>query len=206
MRFFRFKDQKQLNKMKYLIVGLGNIGSEYENTRHNIGFDVLDALAGASNTVFAPARYGDVATIKHKGRILTLLKPSTYMNLSGKAVRYWLEKEKIETQNLLVIVDDLALPTGSLRMRAKGSDAGHNGLKSLRELLGTEAYARVRIGIGSNFGPGQQVDYVLGKWTKEERELLAEPINRSKDIILSFVTQGCERTMNLYNKKGDGRG
>ncbi len=206
MRFFRFKEKKQLNKMKYLIVGLGNIGSEYENTRHNIGFDILDALAGASNIVFAPARYGDVATMKHKGRTLILLKPSTYMNLSGKAVRYWLEKEKIEIENLLVIVDDLALPVGSLRVRAKGSDAGHNGLKSLRELLGTDVYPRIRIGIGNDFGPGQQVDYVLGKWSKAEQALLAEPINQCKEIILSFVTQGCERTMNLYNKKGNGRG
>ena len=151
--------------MKYLIVGLGNIGAEYADTRHNAGFDVLDALAGASNISFAAARYGAVAELKYKGRTLVLLKPSTYMNLSGKAVRYWMDAEKIAPENLLVISDDIALPFGTLRMRTKGSSGGHNGLKNISELLGREDYARIRFGIGGNFARGQQIDYVLGTWT-----------------------------------------
>ena len=158
--------------MKYLIVGLGNIGAEYADTRHNIGFNVLDALAGASNIAFTTDRYGAVAELRHKGRTLVLLKPSTYMNLSGKAVRYWLDREKIERENLLVVVDDIALPFGTLRMRTRGSAGGHNGLKSICELLGTEDYARIRFGIGGDFARGQQVDYVLGQWTEEGRRLL----------------------------------
>ena len=158
--------------MKYLIVGLGNIGAEYADTRHNAGFDVLDALAGASNISFAAARYGAVAELKYKGRTLVLLKPSTYMNLSGKAVRYWMDAEKIAPENLLVISDDIALPFGTLRMRTKGSSGGHNGLKNISELLGREDYARIRFGIGGNFARGQQIDYVLGTWTDEERKLL----------------------------------
>ena len=148
--------------MKYLIVGLGNIGAEYAGTRHNIGFKVLDALAEASNAVFTTARYGDVAELKHKGRTLILLKPSTYMNLSGKAVRYWMEAEKIAPENLLVVSDDIALPFGTLRMRPRGSAGGHNGLKNIAELLGTEDYARMRFGVGGDFPKGHQVDYVLG--------------------------------------------
>ena len=144
--------------MKYLIVGLGNIGAEYADTRHNAGFDVLDALAGASNISFAAARYGAVAELKYKGRTLVLLKPSTYMNLSGKAVRYWMDAEKIAPENLLVISDDIALPFGTLRMRTKGSSGGHNGLKNISELLGREDYARIRFGIGGNFARGQQID------------------------------------------------
>ena len=158
--------------MKYLIVGLGNIGAEYADTRHNIGFNVLDALAGASNIAFTTDRYGAVAELRHKGRTLVLLKPSTYMNLSGKAVRYWLDREKIERENLLVVVDDIALPFGTLRMRTRGSAGGHNGLKSICELLGTEDYARIRFGIGGDFARGQQVDYVLGQWTEEELSLI----------------------------------
>ena len=148
--------------MKYLIVGLGNIGAEYAHTRHNIGFTVLDALAEASSAVFTPSRYGSVAEIKYRGRTVILLKPSTYMNLSGKAVRYWVDAEKIARENLLVVVDDIALPFGALRMRAKGSDGGHNGLKNINELLGSDAYARLRFGIGGNFTQGHQADYVLG--------------------------------------------
>ena len=144
--------------MKYLIVGLGNIGAEYADTRHNIGFNVLDALAGASNIAFTTDRYGAVAELRHKGRTLVLLKPSTYMNLSGKAVRYWLDREKIERENLLVVVDDIALPFGTLRMRTRGSAGGHNGLKSICELLGTEDYARIRFGIGCDIARAQQVD------------------------------------------------
>ena len=187
--------------MKYLIVGLGNIGAEYADTRHNAGFDVLDALAGASNISFAAARYGAVAELKYKGRTLVLLKPSTYMNLSGKAVRYWMDAEKIAPENLLVISDDIALPLGTLRMRTKGSSGGHNGLKNISELLGREDYARIRFGIGGNFARGQQIDYVLGTWTDEERKLLPERLKVFGDAVLSFAAIGAERTMNLFNKK-----
>lgn len=187
--------------MKYLVVGLGNIGAEYAETRHNIGFDVLDALAGASNVSFTAGRYGAVAELRHRGRTLVLLKPSTYMNLSGKAVRYWMESEKIAPENLLVIVDDIALPFGTLRMRTKGSAGGHNGLKNISELLGHENYARIRFGIGGDFARGHQVDYVLGEWTDEERKALPERLKLFGEAILSFATIGPERTMNLYNKK-----
>ena len=187
--------------MKYLVVGLGNIGAEYAETRHNIGFKVLDALAAASDTSFISSRYGDVATIRHRGHIVTLLKPSTYMNLSGKAVRYWLGELKIDRANLLVVVDDIALPFGELRMRAKGSAGGHNGLKNIAELLGTEDYARMRFGVGGDFARGHQVDYVLGEWTAEEREKMPERLKVFGDAILSFVAVGMERTMNFFNKK-----
>ena len=158
--------------MKYLVVGLGNIGAEYADTRHNIGFKVLDCLAEQSNIAFTTGRYGATAELRYKGRTLVLLKPSTYMNLSGKAVRYWMEAEKIAPENLLVVVDDIALPFGTLRMRPKGSAGGHNGLKNITELLGTEAYARIRFGIGGDFARGHQVDYVLGSWSDEERTAL----------------------------------
>ena len=187
--------------MKYLIVGLGNIGSEYAETRHNIGFKVLDALAEASNTVFTSSRYGAVAEMRHKGRTLVMLKPSTYMNLSGKAVRYWLEQERIPRENLLVVSDDIALPFGALRIRPKGSAGGHNGLKNIAELLGTEDFARMRFGVGGDFPRGHQVDYVLGEWTAEEREALPERLKIFGDAILSFATVGIERTMNFFNKK-----
>ena len=187
--------------MKDLIVGLGNIGAEYAETRHNIGFKVLDALAGASNTFFTTARYGDVAEVKHKGRTLVLLKPSTYMNLSGKAVRYWLDAEKIPRENLLVVSDDIALPFGTLRMRPKGSAGGHNGLKNIAELVGSEEFARVRFGVGGDFPRGHQVDYVLGEWTPEEREAMPARLAIFGEAILSFATIGVERTMNLFNKK-----
>ena len=188
--------------MKYLIVGLGNIGEEYQNTRHNIGFRILDALAGASNVVFdINKRYGSVAEYKFKGRTFLLLKPSTYMNLSGNAVRYWMQKEKIELENVLIIVDDIALPLGTLRLRGKGGDAGHNGLKHINQILGTNAYARVRFGIGADFQAGQQVDYVLGGWTDEEEKLLPERIDKVIQIIKSFGTIGLARTMNQFNNK-----
>lgn len=187
--------------MKYLIVGLGNIGAEYAGTRHNAGFEVLDALAEASNASFTVGRYGSVAEVRYKGRTLILLKPSTYMNLSGKAVRYWLEAEKIVPENLLVVVDDIALPFGTLRMRSKGSAGGHNGLKNISDVLGHEQYARIRFGIGGDFARGQQVDYVLGRWTDEERKTLPERLKVFGDAVLSFATIGAERTMNLFNKK-----
>ncbi|NDV78941.1 aminoacyl-tRNA hydrolase [Dysgonomonas sp. 511] len=187
--------------MKYLIAGLGNIGSEYQYTRHNIGFRVLDALAEASNAVFMDKRYGFVSEIKIKGRTLLLLKPSTYMNLSGNAVRYWLQQGKIPDENLLVVVDDLALPFGTLRLKGKGSDAGHNGLKHIQTILGTQAYARLRFGIGSDFPRGGQVDYVLDDFTEEEEKALPAKLETCGEIIKSFCLAGIQNTMNLYNNK-----
>ncbi len=185
--------------MKYLIVGLGNIGSEYANTRHNIGFKVLDALAGASNAIFTNMRYGALCEVKHKGRTLMLLKPSTYMNLSGKAVDYWLKAEHIPIENLLVISDDIALPLGTLRLRGKGSDGGHNGLKNITEILGTQNYARLRFGVGSDFPQGYQVDYVLGEWDSDEKKVLPERIDKAIEAIKSFAAIGLTRTMNSVN-------
>lgn len=209
MWFFRKKRERHndLNsgqELKYLIVGLGNIGGEYADTRHNIGFKVLDAFAMASNAVFSTKRYGDLAEVRFKGRVFVLLKPSTYMNLSGNAVRYWLKQEKLEPANMLVVTDDLALPTGSLRLRARGSDGGHNGLKSIQECLGTQDYPRLRCGIGSDFGQGAQVGYVLGSWSEQERPLLDGQLKDAVEIIRSFGTQGIERTMNQFNKRGTG--
>ena len=191
--------------MKYLIVGLGNIGSKYAETRHNIGFKVLDAFASASNTTFKTDRYGDIAEVRCKGRTFLLLKPSTYMNLSGNAVRYWLQKEKIELSNTLIVVDDLALPLGTLRLRGKGSDGGHNGLKSIDACVGSNNYPRLRCGIGHAFQQGQQVDYVLGEWLPEERETLNAVIEEAVEVVRSFALQGIERTMNQFNKKGVGK-
>ena len=187
--------------MKYLIVGLGNIGSEYEYTRHNVGFRVLDALAKASNTVFMDKRYGFVSEVKVKGRTLILLKPSTYMNLSGNAVRYWMQKEKIPLDKILVVVDDLALPFGSLRLKGKGSDAGHNGLKHIQATLGTQNYARLRFGIGDGFSRGGQVDYVLGHFSDEEESLLSARFETSSEIIKTFCLAGIQTAMNQYNNK-----
>jgi PTH1 family peptidyl-tRNA hydrolase len=187
--------------MKYLIVGLGNIGLEYDYTRHNVGFEVLDNFAKSKETVFKTDRLGDVATVKHKGRTFVLLKPSTYMNLSGKAVRYWLDKEKIELENLLVVLDDLNLPFGKLRLRGKGSDGGHNGLKDIDAKLGQNNYARLRFGIGDTFKKGHQVDYVLGKWSEAESEKLPELLQRSNEIVLSFGMVGLAKTMSDFNNK-----
>ena len=187
--------------MKYLIVGLGNIGREYEYTRHNIGFRVLDALAKASNIVFADRRYGFVAELKVKGRTLILLKPSTYMNLSGNAVRYWLNQEKIPTENLLVVTDDLALPFGALRLKGKGSNAGHNGLGNIQSVLNTQEYARLRFGIGSDFSRGRQVDYVLDDFSDEEEDALPAKLETCGEIIKSFCLAGIQNTMNQYNNK-----
>ena len=185
--------------MKYLIVGLGNIGAEYELTRHNIGFLVLDRLAEKQKATFAPARYGDQSMFKYKGRTIYMVKPSTYMNLSGKAVSYWLEKLKLKKENLLVVVDDIALPFSSLRMRAKGSDAGHNGMKSIEQLTGGNNYPRLRFGIGNDFHSGQQVDYVLSNFSREQFELLPPGMDKAGEMILSFCTIGINRTMNQFN-------
>lgn len=187
--------------MKYLVVGLGNIGAEYAETRHNIGFKVLDAVAAASNASFISSRYGDIAETKVRGRQVVLLKPSTYMNLSGKAVRYWMQQTGTELENLLVIVDDIAIPFGELRMRTKGSAGGHNGLKNIEELLGSQQYCRIRFGTGADFSKGKQVDYVLGEWTEEEKKALPDRIKFFADAVVSFVTCGAERTMNAFNKK-----
>lgn len=187
--------------MKYLIAGLGNIGPEYKNTRHNIGFQILDALAEASNISFNDKRYGFVAEYKFKGRTFILLKPTTYMNLSGRAVNYWLQKEKIDIKNMLVLVDDLALPFGTLRVRAKGGAGGHNGLENINQVLGRNDYARLRFGIGDEFHKGHQVNYVLGKWSKEEQKELPFKIDDSIEIIKSFGTIGIDRTMNFHNKR-----
>ncbi|MDD4192412.1 MAG: aminoacyl-tRNA hydrolase [Mangrovibacterium sp.] len=187
--------------MKYLITGLGNPGKEYENTRHNIGFKILDALADASNVIFNDRRYGYVAEYHYKARTFILLKPTTYVNLSGRAVNYWLKQGKIPLENLLVVNDDLALPMGTLRLKPKGGDAGHNGLKNIHDVLGTTHYARLRFGIGSDFRQGQQVDFVLSRWTKEEETILPERIDVCIRIIESFGTIGLARTMNEFNKK-----
>lgn len=187
--------------MKYLIVGLGNPGAEYAETRHNIGFKALDALAGASNVVFSPSRYADVAEIKHKGRTLILIKPMTFMNLSGKAVNYWLQQEKIPLDRLMVITDDIALPFGKIRIRAKGSHGGHNGLRNIEELLGTQQYARLRFGVGNDFHPGQQVQYVLAPWNPDEETALNERLNIVSESLLSFTTAGLARTMSDFNNR-----
>lgn len=187
--------------MKYLIVGLGNIGEEYRDTRHNIGFRVLDALAKASNLVFSDGRYGATASYSLKGRQLILLKPSTYMNLSGNAVRYWMQQEKVPLENVLIVVDDLALPFGTLRLKGKGSDAGHNGLKHIAATLGTQNYARLRFGIGNDFPRGGQIDFVLGHFTDEDLKTMDERVALAVEIIKSFCLAGIDITMNQYNKK-----
>ena len=198
-----FKKQKQesLPMKKFLIVGLGNIGSEYVNTRHNIGFKVLDYLAHKEGISFQTVKFGEIAELKIKGRTLLLLKPNTYMNLSGKAVKYWLEKENIEKENMLVITDDLNLAFGIIRIKTKGSDGGHNGLKNIQLLLNSTEYPRYRFGISDAFKKGQQVDYVLGEWSEEEKEKLKERLEISSEIIKSFALAGLNNTMNTYNGK-----
>lgn len=187
--------------MKYLIAGLGNIGNEYEKTRHNIGFMVLDQLAEKAGLLFTSGRYAAVAEYRYKGRILILIKPSTFMNLSGKAINYWLQKEKIELSNLLVITDDIALPVGAFRMKTKGSDGGHNGLSDIIETLGLNEFSRLRIGIGNDFPKGTQADYVLSKWSKQEMEILTPRLDMAIKTIQSFCTTGADRTMNDFNNK-----
>jgi PTH1 family peptidyl-tRNA hydrolase len=186
--------------MKYLIVGLGNIGDEYTDTRHNIGFTILDAFARASGVGFSDRRYGSVCETKYKGRTFVLLKPSTFMNLSGNAVSYWLKKEKIPLENLLVIVDDIALPPGSIKMKPKGGDGGHNGLSHINAILSTSEYSRIRVGIGNEFRKGAQVDYVLGKWNTEEKKFIEERIAIVIEMIRSFGIVGTELTMTAFNR------
>lgn len=184
---------------KFLIVGLGNIGPEYEETRHNIGFKILDFLSEQENFNFEGAKLGTMATFKFKGRNVLCLKPSTYMNLSGKAVKYWMEKEKIPLENVLIITDDINLPFGTLRLKTKGSDGGHNGLKNIQDLLQTTQYNRFRFGVGSEFGKGRQVEYVLGKWNDQELAALSERLKKSTDLVRSFVFSGAKNTMNQFN-------
>lgn len=202
--FFKQQSGENLERKdmkKFLIVGLGNPGAEYVNTRHNIGFKVVDFLANEHQADFQALKLGQVTEIKIKGRTLILLKPNTYMNLSGKAINYWLEKEKIPIENLLVITDDLNLPFGTLRLKAKGSDGGHNGLKSIQSVMQTTNYARFRFGISDEFKKGRQVDYVLGEWTEDEKKLLPERLQTSADAVKSFALAGLSNTMNQYNGK-----
>ncbi|WP_299153228.1 aminoacyl-tRNA hydrolase [uncultured Christiangramia sp.] len=202
-RILRKKETgKQIDPMKkFLIVGLGNIGPKYENTRHNIGFKILDELAREKEVSFETQKLGDVASFKFKGRTFVLLKPSTYMNLSGKAVNYWMQKEKINLENLLVVTDDLNLSFGTLRLKTKGSDGGHNGLKDIQAQLNTTKYNRFRFGISDEFAKGQQIDYVLGEWEEDELKKMPERLKTSAELILSFGTAGVSNTMNSYNGK-----
>ena len=186
---------------KYLIVGLGNIGADYANTRHNIGFKILDHLAKTESLNFVTQKLGDVAVYKFKGRQFILLKPSTFMNLSGKAILYWMNKENIPLENLLVITDDLNLPFGTLRLKSKGSDGGHNGLKDTQDKLQTTHYNRFRFGISDAFSKGRQIDYVLGEWTPEEESKLEERLDKSIELIKSFGTAGVNNTMGAFNGK-----
>lgn len=203
MNWFKkiFHKKEKIPMKKFLVVGLGNIGSEYINTRHNIGFKILDYLANTENLTFSSVKYGDLAEFKVKGRTILLLKPNTYMNLSGKAVKHWMEKEKIEKENILIITDDLNLPFGTIRIKTKGSDGGHNGLKNIQLLLNSTEYPRFRFGISDEFKKGQQVNYVLGEWTEEEKTKLKERLEISTEIIKSFVLSGLNNTMNTYNGK-----
>ena len=193
------KEKEEPDPMKYLVVGLGNMGAEYDNTRHNVGFEVVDALAKEFSVSFENDQLGDIAEFRHKGRTFVLLKPSTYMNRSGKAVRYWLQKKKIQPGNLLIVVDDLNLDFGKIRLRGKGGDGGHNGLKDINQILGNANYARLRFGIGADFSKGRQVDYVLGEWSSEEAEKLPDLLKKAQEMVKSFATIGLARTMNQYN-------
>jgi PTH1 family peptidyl-tRNA hydrolase len=187
--------------MKYLVFGLGNIGSEYSETRHNIGFKILDELVSSSSIFFEPDKLASKAVLKYKGRQILLLKPTTYMNLSGKAVNYWMQKEKVPIERVLILTDDIALPFGKLRLRGKGSDGGHNGLKNINQILGDNKYARLRFGVGSEFNPGSQVNYVLGEWDSDEKSLLPERMEICQKLIHSFVSIGLGQTMSQFNNK-----
>lgn len=184
---------------KYLIAGLGNIGAEYANTRHNIGFDVVDKFCSVHSSVFASARLADVAQVKWKGKLFVCIKPTTYMNLSGKVFKYWMDKEKILVENTLTIVDDLALPLSKLRLRASGSDAGHNGLKDIQAVLGTDKYPKLRFGIGNNYPKGMQVDFVLGRWSRDEQLIVDKKIGKCVEVIESIAAIGIEKTMSAIN-------
>ncbi|WP_282115758.1 aminoacyl-tRNA hydrolase [Cellulophaga baltica] len=203
LKFFFKKPKSYLEEQntmkKYLIIGLGNIGPEYAQTRHNIGFKVLDKFAQQEDLSFETAKLGDVTTFKIKGRSVLLLKPSTYMNLSGKALHYWMEKENIPLENVLVITDDINLDFGVIRVKTKGSNGGHNGLKDIQNTLNSSNYNRFRFGVGADFGKGRQVDYVLGKWNDDERAAMPERLERSAEVIKSFVLAGITNTMNQYN-------
>ena len=193
------KQESQLMSKKFLIVGLGNIGTEYVRTRHNIGFKVLNHLAKQKEIEFETRKLGALATYKFKGRTFLLLKPNTYMNLSGKAVKYWLDKANISLENLLVVTDDLNLPFGTLRLKTKGSNGGHNGLKDIQDKLNTINYNRLRFGISNEFSKGRQVDYVLGEWTNEESEKLDERLEQASKMLISFAMSGVNHTMNQFN-------
>lgn len=200
--FFPTQTEKEMDSMnKFLIVGLGNIGAEYVNTRHNIGFKVLDFFANKNNISFQNLRLGAVAEYKFKGKSFILLKPNTYMNLSGKAVQYWMQQEKIPLENILIIADDLNLSFGTIRIKPKGSDGGHNGLKNINLVLNTNTYSRFRFGISDEFKKGQQIKYVLGEWDEDEKAKLPERLELSSEIILSFATSGLENTMTGFNGK-----
>ncbi len=199
-RFFRRRRQIEADEMKYLIACLGNIGAEYDETRHNIGFKIADRLAKDLEASFSTGRLAQTAEMKFKGKTLLVIKPTTYMNLSGKAVKYWLQQEKIPVENLLVVNDDIALPLGTLRLRKQGADGGHNGLTDIIDKLGTNVFCRLRFGLGDDFPRGRQVDFVLGKWKSSEEPIVDEKVDEAVEIIKSFVTQGVDRTMNLYNK------
>lgn len=194
-------DNKEGSVGKYLIVGLGNVGSEYEGTRHNAGFMVVDALARWADAKWSLERHAYRTEVRHKGRTLVLIKPTTYMNLSGKAVKYWMQAERIDLANLLVVSDDIALETGALRMKKQGSGGGHNGLGDIEAALGTQAYCRLRIGVGNHFGRGQQIDYVLGHFGDAELADLAPAIDEACETIRCFVTQGPDRAMNMHNRR-----
>lgn len=189
------------DSVKYLIVGLGNVGGKYENTRHNVGFKVADTLAERSATSFSDERYASITHLKHRGRSIVVIKPNTLMNLSGKAVNYWMQKEKIPIDRVLVVTDDLSLPFGKQRLRMKGSDGGHNGLKNINAILGRQDYPRLRIGIGDEFNKGRQVDYVLGEWSADEMKTLPERLEIAADTCLSFVAVGGPLTMSQFNNK-----
>ena len=202
-----FKNRKEVSNLitetdpmkKFLVVGLGNIGTEYDDTRHNIGFKILDALAEEEQFSFESDKLGSVGSFKHKGKSVVCLKPNTFMNLSGKAVKYWMDKENIPLDHVLIITDDLNLDFGTLRLKGKGSDGGHNGLKDIQKVLNTTTYPRFRFGVGANYSKGKQVDFVLGKWTAQENALLKERLQRSTDLIRSFIFAGIKNTMNQYN-------
>ncbi|MEC7085354.1 MAG: aminoacyl-tRNA hydrolase [Bacteroidota bacterium] len=199
MLFWPFKHSQQQSMNTFLIVGLGNIGIDFKNTRHNIGFAVLDALSTKLNVSFSTLRYGNLAEISHEGKKIILLKPSTLMNRSGQAVRYWAKQKKMNLQNILVITDDVHLDFGYLRLRKQGSDGGHNGLRDIQEKLGSTKYPRLRIGVGSNFSKGRQADYVLSTWNTDEQSKLPLIVEQTVKAVIHFATQGLEKTMNLYN-------